>query len=138
LGAFSVIFGTLFLITKLSAFVYLNHLIFFILIAALSRYSVIFPIYFFPYMWQGMAKSVKEGLKNYHLVLASLIMIILCTFVYKFALIFLAGSVFFSLFFGFLLTKKFGGLNGDMYGFIIEINELLMLLASVFLGKHLP
>jgi len=138
LGAFSVIFGTLFLITKLGAFVYLNHLLFFILIAASSRYSVIFSIKFFPYISQGMAKSAKYELKNYHLAVASLIMIVLCTFVYKFALIFLVGSVFFSLFFGFLLTKKFGGLNGDMYGFLIEVNELLMLLASVFFGKYLP
>lgn len=137
LGAFSVIFGILFLITKLSAFVYLSHMLFFILITAFSRYSVIFPIRFFPYISQGMAKSAKYELKNYHLVIASLIMIILCTLIYKFAIIFLVGSVLFSLFLSYLLTKKFGGLNGDMYGFLIEANELLMLLTCVFLGKYL-
>ncbi|OSS43169.1 Cobalamin synthase [Desulfurella amilsii] len=137
LGAFSVIFGTLFLITKLSAFAYLNHMLFFILIAASSRYSVIFSIKFFPYISHGMAENAKKELKIYHLAIASLLMIILCTFVYNLAVIFLGLSVFFSMFLGYLLTKKFGGLNGDMYGFLIEANELLMLLASIFFGKYL-
>ncbi len=137
LGAFSVIFGTLFLITKLSAFIYLNNMVFFILTASVSRFSVIFPIRYFPYISYGMATNTKKELKNIHLIISSLIMIALCTLINKFAIIVLVFVVFLSLFQGWSLTKKFGGLNGDMYGFLIELNELFLLLFFVFFGKYL-
>ncbi len=137
LGAFSVIFGTLFLITKLSAFIYLNNMAFFILIASTSRFSVIFPIRYFPYISYGMATNAKKELKNIHLIISSLIILTLCTIINKFAIIALTIGVFLNVFQGWLLTKKFGGLNGDMYGFLIELNEMFLLLFFVFFGKYL-
>jgi cobalamin synthase len=36
---------------------------------------------------------------------------------------------------GYRLSKRFGGLSGDMYGFIIEVNELLLLNALILMGS---
>jgi adenosylcobinamide-GDP ribazoletransferase len=137
LGSFSVIFGTLFIITKLTAFVYLKNMSLFIVAASASRFSVIFPMRFFPYISSGMAQNAKNELKNHHLIIASIIMVVFLSPIYKFSIIILIFSVCCSLFIGNLLTKKFGGLNGDFYGLLIETNELLLILVFVFLGKYL-
>lgn len=137
LGAFSVIFGTLFLIIKLCAFVYLKDMIFFILIAAASRYSVIFSMRYFPYISNGMAQNAKKELKNYHVIIASLIMLAICSIISKYAIFVLIFSIFLNLHAGSLIKRKFGGLNGDFYGFLIEINEIVLLLIFAFFGKYL-
>lgn len=131
LGAFSVIFGSLFLIVKLTAFIYLKNLAFFILATMISRYSVIFAMKFFPYISNGMALKATQELKKIHIIFSSLIVIILGTVIWKYAVLLIIISIASTFAISKLLKNKFCGLNGDMYGFIIEINELLLLLIVV-------
>jgi len=104
-----------------------------LIVPILSRWGVLLSIYQFPYARkEGMGRLVKEGLTIPKLIIASVWLIpvvfivifwhlSVLTLLYLFAVILL-----FNLLIGSLLTKRLGGLTGDIYGFLIEGGEAIL------------
>jgi len=104
-----------------------------LIVPILSRWGVLLSIYQFPYARKdGMGRLVKEGLTIPKLIIATIWLIPIVfivifwhlsvlTILYLFAVILL-----FNLLLGSLLTKRLGGLTGDIYGFLIEGGEAIL------------
>lgn len=124
-GAMGMLFSVTFLIVKLSSLYYLEALYLLPLIMMLSRFNAAAAIYLFPYVSQrGMASLAKEEFKLPFFLFAAL-------YVTAFALYFSWPLLLLSLFVLFVLQsffiKRYGGFTGDIYGFSIEITELVLL-----------
>ena len=123
-GGMGMIFTFVFLSLKLSAFLYVD-MIYIIPILLLSRLNATLAIYFYNYMSSGVGAMIKSELEAKHIAFA--------LFYSSFIVFYFANFWFFVVAFGTLvlvaslLTRRLGGLNGDNYGFIIEISELVLL-----------
>ena len=124
-GGMGMLFSVVFLIFKASSVVYLGEYIFLPLILALSRLNAVVAIYAFPYISSGISQLVKEELSLKLLFFAFGFVFLVALYMGAFWLLV------FSLLFGFVVSKlfvrRYGGLNGDMYGFLIETTELFLL-----------
>ena len=90
-----------------------------------SRLNAGLGIYFYNYISSGVGKLLKEELKTQHLlftILYSLLIAYFFSFTSAFLLAILVLLVIAKFF-----TSRLGGLNGDIYGFIIEVTELVLL-----------
>ncbi len=126
-GAMGMIFTGVFLILKASAIVALEALWALPLILMLSRFNTVLAIYFFPYIREnGMSTLAKEEFTKTQLVISSLIVITTAMFIPS-GLILLGVSLLSLLLFKFWFTQRFGGFSGDLYGFMIEGTELILL-----------
>ena len=125
IGGMGVIFSVVFLLLKLSALLTLETLTLLPLILMLSRFNATLAIFFFPYIGGGMGQLAKEELRLWHIIIASFCIaaIILYTQHVWLIVVCIVTLIFLGLFF----TKRLGGLSGDIYGFIIEVSELVML-----------
>jgi adenosylcobinamide-GDP ribazoletransferase len=132
IGAMGAIFGFLFLAVKISAFLSLKDFYLFLLVPMLSRFGVAVAIYSFSYIRpNGMGALAKQ---EFSAPLFAYSAILVCS------IISLVDMRFFALF-GIVVVKafavsnflktRFGGLSGDMYGFVIEVCELALLVALV-------
>ncbi len=131
-GAMGVIFIILFLILKIAliSYLFINNLFLeFVTASLLSRLSIIIPIkYFSIHKKSFLANSLKKALSNKLFI----DMILLYTI---FAFVFVKTKLFapfllalFSVWFlSSYLYKKFGFINGDILGFIIEMCEFVLL-----------
>lgn len=124
-GGMGMIFTFVFLVLKLSSFIYLNAWFLLPIIMMASRLNATLAIYLFPYISNGVGALVKQELKTSYIVMALL---------YSSALAFAFGATFciiaallIMLLIGSSLHSRYKGLNGDMYGFIIETSELILL-----------
>ena len=127
-GGMGMIFTAIFLIFKLSSLLFVaNQELLYLLpvILLLSRLNATLAIYFFPYISSGVGSLIKKELQIKHILIALIYSAISLYFFDHFflALISLVGFFLIAKFF----TSKLNGLNGDIYGFIIEVTELLML-----------
>ena len=130
-GGMGMIFSVLFLIVKLSSFLALHNPFSVIAIMSFSRFYVLGSIFLFPYVSRGVGALLKEELELKHLFV-SFVFSVSVAFYFNALFVFFLG-VFFSIALAFLLAKRLGGLNGDGYGFIIEISELFLLNILLFL-----
>ena len=124
-GGMGMTFTFVFLALKLSSVIYFEAYYLLPIILMFSRLNAVLAIYFFNYISSGVGKLLKEEFALKHLSFAlvySLILAYLFSFTSAFILsilILIISARFF--------TKRLGGLNGDIYGFIIEVTELALL-----------
>lgn len=124
-GGMGMIFSVVFLGVKLSSFLYLNDISMIVIILMLSRFTALIAIYSFPYISQGVGRLLKDEFHISYFIFAFIYTFFITTFftslevfLILFLLVFIIGIFF---------TKRIGGLNGDIYGFIIELSELFLL-----------
>jgi cobalamin 5'-phosphate synthase/cobalamin synthase len=128
-GGMGMIFTFAFLALKLSSLIYFEAYYLLPVLLMISRLNATLAIYFFPYASKGVGALLKEEL-SLKMVLFALFYS--CVLVYFFSF----GTAFFlSLLVGLLcaafFVKRLGGLSGDIYGFIIEVSELILLNAVI-------
>lgn len=132
-GAMGMTFTGIFLIVKASVLVSIDALYLLPIILMLARFNVVLSIYFFPYIREnGMSTLAKAEFTSTELIVSSFIVISACFF-FSYALILLLISLLSILFFKVWFTKRFGGFSGDLYGFMIEGTELILLHAVLVL-----
>ncbi|HOI84398.1 MAG TPA: adenosylcobinamide-GDP ribazoletransferase [Campylobacterales bacterium] len=132
IGAMGAIYGFLFLAIKLAAFVSIEEFWLFALIPMLSRFGGTFAMYAFPYVRpSGMGYAAKMELTAPLFVYSALLVccVIVVVNVWLFALF--AVALLKAAAVSSWLSRRFGGLSGDMYGFVIESVELTLLCAVV-------
>jgi len=132
IGGMGMIFSVVFLIFKASSVIFIKDLGLLPFILMFSRLSVVVVIYMFDYISKGVTTLIKEELDVKLLVFAMgyaffIGLIFSKVWLGVFALVF--GVALASLF-----NKRYGGLNGDMYGFIIEVCEVFLLNVAMILS----
>ena len=124
-GGMGMIFGTVFLIFKTSSVIFLEEYAFLPLVLALSRLNAVIAIYSLPYISCGVSRFVKDEL-TLRLVLVS-VGYVLVVALFMDAVWLFVFTIIFGVLMAKLFAKRYGGLNGDIYGFIIETSELFLL-----------
>lgn len=134
IGAMGAIFVFLFLIIKLSSFLALHDLFLFVLVPMLSRYGAVVAIKKYDYVRKdGIATLAKNELTRKIFIFSSLFVFAVgAVFDFKIFLLLFVFTIVSTLVLCEFFKKKYDGLSGDMYGFVIEINELLLLNILVF------
>ncbi len=127
-GGMGMIFTVTFLILKASSLAYLSYLNAMYLlpiILMLSRFNAVVAIYLYPYIGGGIASLAKKELKLSQVFIAFLYVFIISLCISSFSFIIISLLLFYiiKLFF----IKRYNGFSGDIYGFIIEITELILL-----------
>ncbi len=126
-GAMGMVFTVVFILVKASALLYISSWFSLILVLMLARYNAVLAIYFLPYISkQGMGSLAKEEFDTPKLFLSSL-MVLIALVLTPHGWILLLGSLLGLVAMGYFFLKRYGGLSGDMYGFIIEMSELILL-----------
>lgn len=95
------------------------------IVLMLSRLNATLAIYFYPYISSGVGALLKVEL-NQKLLFITLLYTLLITLIFT-SFVALVVSILVLLFTAQLFKNRMGGLNGDMYGFIIELSELILL-----------
>ncbi len=129
-GGMGMIFTVTFLILKASSLAVLDAFYLLPIVLLLSRFNAVLAIYFFPYISQnGMGTLAKAELKGFQVFMARVYVGILCfSTLWLFAL-----SLFVLFVIKTFFIKRYGGFSGDIYGFSIEVTELI-LLNAILLG----
>lgn len=130
IGGMGMIFTLVFLLFKLSSVIYFEAYYLLPVILMLSRFNATLAIYFGNYIGGGMGLLAKEELKFWQVGVASFFTLALTLFSSSFIALLLSLMVL-------ILCAKFfssrlGGLSGDIYGFIIELTELVLLNYLIF------
>ena len=131
-GAMGMIFTFTFLLFKLSSFILLEQMSYLIIILALSRYNAVFAIYFFEYVSSGFSKGAKEHFQTKDFLLSSLFIGLLVLY-FEHGIYLLLSSLATLYLIKLLFYKKIDGFSGDVYGFSIEVSELMMLNTLILL-----
>lgn len=129
-GGMGMIFTVTFLILKASSLAIFDAFYLLPIVLLLSRFNAVLAIYFFPYISQnGMGTLAKAELKGSQVFMALVYVGILClSTLWLFAL-----SLFVLFVIKTFFIKRYGGFSGDIYGFTIEVTELI-LLNAILLG----
>ncbi len=128
IGAQGAVYLFLFLILKAVLFSTIS-MFHFIAIPLLSRYAIVFAMNKFNYLSSGsMAKSQTSQLTKKDSIIAMCSILLVIPFVGLNAIFMIPLAILTSLLVGKVITKRLGGLNGDSYGTIVEITELILLL----------
>jgi cobalamin 5'-phosphate synthase/cobalamin synthase len=124
-GGMGMIFTFVFLALKLSSLIYFDAFYLLPVLLMASRLNATLAIYFFPYASQGVGALLKEELSLKMVLFALFYSCVLvyffsfwAAFIFSLAVCFLCAAFF---------AKRLGGLSGDIYGFIIEVSELVLL-----------
>jgi len=140
-GGMGMIFSVVFLLLKASTITSIlildSELIYLLpIVLMLSRFNAIIAIYFYPYVSKnGIASLAKEELKLFQVIIATIYVTTLSflfqqTYLILFSLIILfLISIFF--------IKRYKGFTGDIYGFSIEVTELILLNILLFVNSTL-
>lgn len=139
IGGMGMIFTATLLILKASSLAVFDafYMLPFILMA--SRFNAVLAIYISPYISAGgIGTLAKEELKGFQVIATSLYLIALGVWsgveVYNLVtLMFVSLFVLFVI--KFFFTKRYGGFSGDIYGFTIEVTELILLNAVLVIGS---
>ncbi|EQB39113.1 cobalamin-5-phosphate synthase [Sulfurimonas hongkongensis] len=129
-GGMGMIFTATFLILKASSLSVFDAFYLLPVVLLLSRFNAVLAIYLFPYISQnGMGTLAKEELKSSQAFMAFIYVALLSIqtlglFVLSLFVLFVIKSFF---------VKRYGGFSGDIYGFTIEVTELI-LLNAILLG----
>jgi len=131
-GGMGMIFSITFLIFKASALWHIEALYLLPLIMMLSRYNVVLAIYFFPYIRkEGMSTLAKQEFTVSQLFFASL-MVLFALFIWPEGWYLLTFSFLTLLLIQRFFINRLGGFSGDIYGFLIEVTELVLLNVLLF------
>nr|WP_275856486.1 adenosylcobinamide-GDP ribazoletransferase [Sulfurimonas sp. MAG313] len=126
-GAMGMTYTGVFLILKASALITIDALYLLPLILMLSRFNVVLAIYFLPYIREnGMSTLAKKEFIRPQLIV-SIILVFATSLFFNQGLILLALALVSLFLFKLWFTKRFGGFSGDLYGFMIEGTELILL-----------
>jgi cobalamin 5'-phosphate synthase/cobalamin synthase len=130
-GGMGMIFSVTFLLLKASSLASLDDFYLLPVVLMLSRLNAVIAIYNYPYISKnGMSTLAKAEFNSSHFRI---------TLLYTFVISLLFSSVY--LFVFSLLTlwlvknffiKRYGGFTGDIYGFSIELTELVLLNVLIF------
>lgn len=124
-GGMGMTFTFVFLGLKLSSLIYFDAYYLLPVVLMLSRLNATLAIYFYKYISSGIGELIKKELKLTHIIFTGI-------YTTSLAFYFDFSSALFVSILILLLSAKFfisrlGGLNGDVYGFIIEVTELFLL-----------
>ncbi|EDZ63141.1 cobalamin-5-phosphate synthase [Sulfurimonas gotlandica GD1] len=132
-GGMGMIFTVTFLILKASSLAVFDAFYLLPVVLLLSRFNAVLAIYFFPYISQnGMGTLAKEELKGKQVLIAFIYVTLLSISTLG---LFVLSLLVLSLIKTFFI-RRYGGFSGDIYGFTIEITELI-LLNAILLGLAL-
>ncbi|MFA6137804.1 MAG: adenosylcobinamide-GDP ribazoletransferase [Sulfurimonas sp.] len=135
-GAMGMIFTAAFLILKASTLAVFDAFYLLPLVLMLSRFNAVLAIYFYPYVSpNGMSSFAKEELKNFQVLAATIYVITIGALMFgllNLVLIFVSLLILFVIKLYFL--KRYGGFTGDIYGFCIEVTELILLNSILIIG----
>jgi len=124
-----MIFSVTFLILKASTLAVFELFYLLPIVLMLSRFNAVLAIYLFPYIHQnGMGALAKKEFTRKQLFITFLYVSLLSIFSFSLLAIGLLILFIIKLFF----IKRYGGFSGDIYGFSIEITELILLNALLF------
>jgi len=125
-GGMGMIFGGVFFILKASSLAAFELLYLLPIIPMLPRLAVVFMIYTYPYVSKaGMGSLAKEELKGWQLFVA--LAYTLVVVIYFEAWILLLATFVLTFVIKYFFMKRYGGFTGDIYGFSIEVIELVLL-----------
>ena len=127
IGAMGMTFTAVFLILKASVLWHLDALWTLPVILMFARFNAVFAIYFFPYVREeGMGSLAKSEFTATQLFI-SFVIVITTAFIFTTGFMLLALSLLSLLLLKVWFTRRFGGFSGDLYGFMIEATELILL-----------
>ncbi len=125
-GGMGMIFTVTFLILKASSLAHFNAFYLLPVILMLSRLNAVIAIYLYPYISQsGMASLAKEELTKRQLLVA-LSYSLLLVFASNISIL-LVSSLLVLFILKLFFIKRYGGFSGDIYGFMIEVTEVILL-----------
>lgn len=124
-GGMGMTFTFVFLALKLSSLIHFEAYYLLPVILMFSRLNAVLAIYFYEYISSGVGQLIKEEL-TLKLLLVALLSSLGVAFFFSFSSAFIV-ALFVLLLSGRFFTLRLGGLNGDTYGFIIEVTELFLL-----------
>lgn len=124
-GGMGMVFTLVFLILKVSSLIYLDAFYLLPIVLMFSRLNATLGVYFYNYISSGVGKLLKEELSFKYLVFALLYSLVIAYFFSFLSAFFVA--LFILIIIAKFFTARLGGLNGDIYGFIIEVSELALL-----------
>ena len=124
-GGMGMTFTIVFLLLKLSSVIHFEAYYLLPIILMFSRLNATLSIYFYDYISSGVGKLIKEELGKKQLFFAVLYTLSLA-FLFNFLDAFIISTLVLIVCAKFF-TSRLGGLNGDTYGFIIEVTELALL-----------
>jgi cobalamin synthase len=128
-GGMGMLFSTTFLLLKASSLVALGEYALLPFVLMFSRFGAVLQIYLYPYIGGGIAALAKEEFSK-AMFFITLLYVVLFALFFETLWLFALGIVF-VLFVSILLLRRYNGLSGDMYGFSIELVELLLLNALI-------
>jgi len=130
-GGMGMIFSVTFLILKASSLAYFELFYLLPLILMLSRLNAVLAIYFYPYISpSGMGTLAKEELTKKQMLIALFYSFLIVLLYNKLLLLVSALLVLFVI--KSIFMKRYGGFTGDIYGFSIEVTELVLLNVLLF------
>ncbi|MDD5400591.1 MAG: adenosylcobinamide-GDP ribazoletransferase [Sulfurimonas sp.] len=130
-GGMGMIISVSFLILKASTLAHFQAFYILPLVLLLSRLNAVLAIYFYPYISQnGMGTLAKAELTKPQMLIALFYSILAVLFYNKLLLLVSALLVLFVIKSFFI--KRYGGFTGDIYGFTIEVSELILLNLLLF------
>jgi len=125
-GGMGMIFGGVFLLLKASSLAAFEALYLLPIVLMLPRLAVVFMTYAYPYVSKvGMSTLAKEELEGWQVVVALLYTLVCVSYFEAWLLIGL--TIVATLLIKQFFIKRYGGFTGDIYGFSIEVIELLLL-----------
>ncbi len=124
-GGMGMTFTFVFLAIKLSSVIHFEAYYLLPIILMFSRLNASLAIYFYEYISSGVGKLIKDELSLKQLAFA-LFYTLLLAYIFSFVSAFVISLVVLVLSARFF-TNRLGGLNGDVYGFIVEVSEVVLL-----------
>jgi len=124
-GGMSMLFGATFLIAKASSVASLQSYELLPLVLMVSRFNAVIAIFIFPYISnKGMGSLAKEEFTQGEFIFVALYVTLTAIFfspqmlLIALLILFVVQSLF---------IKRYNGFTGDIYGFLIEVSELVLL-----------
>ena len=125
-GGMGMLFGGVFLILKASTLAVFDAFYLLPVVLMFSRLSVVLATYYYPYISpSGMATLAKEELTKAQVMAAIVYSVLIGAIFHSLAL--LVSMLFILFVIKRFFIKRYGGFTGDIYGFSIEVIELLLL-----------
>jgi len=125
-GGMGMIFSATFLILKASSIANLDAMYLLPIVLMYSRLNAVIAIYYFPYIsLNGMGTLAKDELTKSQLHVAIIYSIVL-SFLFSASLLLVSSLLVLFIIKSFFI-KRYGGFTGDIYGFSIELTELVLL-----------
>jgi len=137
MGALSLIVVILLKIAFLSSISISLKTISLLLMCSLSRWSLVFAMFLFPYARnEGKAKAFIQGVNFKNFSVATIIALLTAFFIWKFnGLIIFIIITASGYLIGKFISKRVGGITGDTLGAINELTEIIILFSICILGR---